>query len=142
MRAYSLMITKEKFEDAYRKHMPSTVESIYLKYVSLISIHENRFFTAFFGVFLILPFILSLISNFHIIPAVFNTIADITYISLLTILGILFLIIWYKRYKRFEKIRKYLGISRKEYINIVNEYYYTKRYKKINIKDDIFRKIK
>ena len=134
------MITKQKFEEVYRMFPPSPCEMFYIKYLSVASLHEHRIATWIISIGLMLPFLLSLCCEAFNMNHFWYAFTSTTYIIILALSGLGGLLIWRKRKIRFEKIRKELNITKKEWKELVEIYYYKQRYP--NTKDFINSKVK
>jgi len=118
------MITKEEFEIAYRKFPPSKIEMFFIKYVSIISIYDNKITIAIISLFLIFPFIVQFLFHLLNFSKPYKLIPSFIYVFVLAILGIFGYIVWHKKTKRYNNIRVYLGVSKEEYKSMINMYYY------------------
>lgn len=134
------MIEKQKFEEVYRQFSPSKCEMFYIKYLSVASLHEHRFITWTISIGLLLPFLLSICCEAFHLNQLLETIASTIYITILALSGLGGLLIWYKRKTRFDKIRKELNISKKEWKELVEVYYYKQRFP--TTKEYIISKVK
>jgi len=129
------MITKEQFENAYRKFPPSRCESFYLKNLSISSLNLNPGVAIIITLGLAVPFFFAILGHALKWPLVCTYIPSFVYAGILAIIGFLTFLIWTKRHKRISNIRKELGCTKKEYGEIVKKYYYENYYP--DIKDYI-----
>jgi magnesium-transporting ATPase (P-type) len=121
------MITKEEFEEAYRKFTPSKFEQHYIKKIfATHNMYKNRWLAAVVCLILIIPIILAIIIQFTNVPHRIFPLIKYTYILMMAYIGINWLIIWFQRIKRYEKIRKYLHLSKEEYAKAIDIFYYNK----------------
>lgn len=125
------MITQKEFEEAYRKFPPSKAELFFISNISVHSIKNNKPLVITALIFLLIPLFATIGFHYCDITRVFELLPSLVYALILAFLGIYWNVIWFKKYKRFKKIRNYLGISKKEYNEIVKLYYFKKRYPNI-----------
>lgn len=133
------MATKEDFANAYRKFPPGKSEFFYMKYLSIHNIHHHSFIEILIILSLFLPFIIEIIFCCLNLSIVYKLIPTLFYVFSFALFGVYWSIIWYKRKKRFKKIREYLGVSKKEYKELIEAYFYnrypsTKEYLQFNCK--------
>jgi hypothetical protein len=131
------MITRKDFEEAYKKFPPQGHELFFLKYISIHSLYENRWFIFVISLILLIPFLSEVFFYLFSFCRIYKIAPNLIYILILAFLGFYLYIIWYKKHKRFKKIRKYLGVSKKEFQNLVKMYFYhrypnTKKYIEYN----------
>jgi len=129
------MITKEQFENAYRKFPPSRCESFYLKNLSISSLQLNSGVAIILTLGLAAPFLFAIIGHTLKWPMACTYIPSFIYSGILALMGFWAFLIWLKRHKRLSNIRKELGCTKKEYTEIVKKYYYENYYP--DIKDYI-----
>lgn len=129
------MITKKQFETVYRKHLPKKWELAYIKYVSIASLSQNVVPFIFSALGLIAPLFLSALACILKWNHIFITFGWGFYICVLAIIGVLYAHIWCKRQKRIKNICKDLNISKYQYEELVDRYYYHNYYP--DIKDYI-----
>jgi hypothetical protein len=125
------MVTKEEFENAYRKFPPSKAELFFMTYISVHSLRNNLHIVISALIFLLLPLIAQISFHYCDISHIIELLPTFTYALILAFLGIYWNIIWFKKYKRYKKIRKYLNLSKKEYRDIITMFYFKKRYPNI-----------
>jgi uncharacterized membrane protein YjdF len=118
------MITKAQFEEAYRKFPPSKFELFFLKYVSIHSLRENKWILIILPLFLTLPLISCTISCYLDLLPIYKEISSAIYILLLTFFGIHWFLVTLKKKNRLEKVRKYLGITKEEFQDLINAHFY------------------
>ena len=128
-------ITKKQFETTYRKFSPSKIELFYIKHISVATLYHNILPTIIGSVGLMFPFLIAFVGKVFNLPHAFIAIPSYIYICIIALMGVLSLVIWHKRQIRIRKIRKELNISKKEYKEIVDKYYYHNYYP--DIKDYI-----
>jgi hypothetical protein len=118
------MTTKIDFEKAHKKFSSSksAVELFYLRRFSICDLNSKRIIIASF--FLIFPFLLSLLFYLLNFSDIMRILVTCVYILLVTVIGICIFSVWRKRKKIVENVIKYLNISKKEYYNLANSYYY------------------
>jgi len=102
------MVTKEEFENAYRKFPPSKAELFFMTYISVHSLRNNLHIVISALIFLLLPLIAQISFHYCDISHIIELLPTFTYALILAFLGIYWNIIWFKKYKRYKKIRKYL----------------------------------
>lgn len=117
------MISKEEFENAYRKFPPKGHEAFFIRYFSMYNLSGNKLAAILTSLFLILPFLSEVLLKTSGFTYVMNIILRYSYILILAILGSFWFVTWYKKSQRYKKIRKYLNISNKEYKEIIDTYY-------------------
>jgi hypothetical protein len=132
------MVTKNDFEEAYKKFPPSRYELFFMKYISIHSIQENKW-VLLIPIMLMIPFFFELIFCTLKMSQIFQIIPSCIYIFLTLTIGIYWISIYSKKEKRLKRIRTYLGVSKKEYQDLINMYYYhryksTEKYIKFNSK--------
>lgn len=130
------MITKEQFEKAYIKFTPAKHELFYLKHLSAATLHIKPISAILISLILIIPFIFALLINFSEYSKIYMRIPSLVYAIILAIVGTYGLIIRIKRIKRIKNICKELNISKQQYEEIVERYYYENYYP--DIKDYIY----
>jgi hypothetical protein len=118
------MISKEEFEIAYRKFPPSLIESIYITYISVHSLRDNKLLAILLTLAALFPFLLEILFRLLHLSKRILIIPDYIYIFLLAAIGIISFTLWFKIRRRYNKIRKYLNISKEEYKKMVKMYYY------------------
>jgi len=133
------MLTKEDFAHAYKKFPPSKSELFFLKYVSMHNLHNHFLIESIIILAFFTPFIIELVFYALNYSLIYKIIPSAIYILGFFLFGVYWTIIWYKKNKRFKQIRKYLGISKKEYKQLVEAYFYhrypsIKEYIKFNCK--------
>lgn len=117
-------ITKEQFEDAYRNFLPSKIESFYIKNtLAIYSLYRRKWLAIIICAALLIPFILGILFYVCKLPHIFIDIQSFIYSIILAYISINWFIIWQKRKKRYEKIRNFLGVSKKEFQEIINIHY-------------------
>jgi uncharacterized protein YacL len=130
------MITKKQFETAYRKFPPSKCELFYIKYISASSLYRNVWPVIISSIGLILPFLVTIISPLLTeLSFCVYLIIDIFYVCVLASIGVYLFITSYNRRIRIRNICKELNITKQQYKEIVNKYYYENYYP--DIKDYI-----
>lgn len=118
--------TKQEFEEAYRKFSPSKFELFYIENMSIHSLRDDKYIYFIIIFICFLPFLTEVTFYLLDLSPILKAIPTFVYIFFLTLLGTCWSILWYKRHKRYEKIRKYLNISKEEYKNLVNVYFYNR----------------
>jgi len=117
------MITKEMFMEVYNKYPPSKLSLFFHKYFSGDNVkNKNRLPRSLFRAFLFVSFWIGFGA------AVFNsmklaTIMGIFIGVLLVVVGVPWIFTWYQHFFRIRKIRRKLGLSRKEYDDLVYLYF-------------------
>lgn len=129
------MVTKQEFENAYRKFSPSKFEAFYIKNISASSLLNKLGPAILISICLIIPFIASLLCKFLNLPHFIILATSIIYANVLAALGIIYWILTYRRKKRISNICNELRISKERYNQIVKKYYYENYYP--DIKDYI-----
>jgi len=118
------MLTKQEFEEAYRKFPPGKCEMFFLKYFSIHSLRDNKWLAVTVSLLLILPLVFELLFNLLHFCAALMFLPSCVYIVLLGLAGGFWLKIWFKKKSRLEKIRKYLNVTEKDYQDLITAYYY------------------
>jgi len=118
------MTTKTEFEKAYRKFPPSSFELFYLRYFSIHSLNDNKRIAIIITFSLLLPFLSGIIFQLLHFSKIIQIIPNLIYIFLFISVGTYLFIVWYKKRRRAEMVRKHLEISKEEYKNLINSYYY------------------
>jgi hypothetical protein len=129
------MITKKQFEDSYRKFPPCKCELFYMRYLSISSLSQNIWAALLISLGLMLPFIFATVAEILGWPPACTYVPSFMYAGLLAIIGVYSSVIWYKRQCRIRNICKDLNITRMQYENLVDKYYYKNYYP--DIKDYI-----
>jgi hypothetical protein len=122
----TLNISRKQFEDAYRKFPPGKFELYFLKYHSVYSLKALISTELILSIMLLLPFLFALLGHFFNWSKSFTYVPSFIYAGILAVLGIYMLLIWYKKAVRIRKLRKYLNISKKQYQNLLNIYFYNR----------------
>jgi uncharacterized protein YacL len=129
------MITKKRSEEVYRKFSPNSLELFYIRRISLASLYRNARTIIPLVIVLLLPFITVILVKVYHLSHILTILSTFIYVAILMILGVTTFIVWYKRMVRIKNICKELNISRKEYNELVDKYYYKNYYP--DIKDYI-----
>jgi len=124
------MTTRTEFENVYRKFSPDKYELFFLKYISAHGIRETSWFILV-SIILSIPFLAQLFFSIFHYSFCINFIIHMIYILLITLFGVYWITIFIKKKKRLSKIRKYLGISKEEYKELIDLYFYN-RYRDVN----------
>jgi len=118
------MLTKQEFEEAYRKFPPCKCELFFLRYVSMHSLQENKLFALIISIGVLFPILLEIIFHYFNFSWCSKMIPPMLYSVMLIIFGTYWLTIWNIKRKRVEKIRKSLNITKEEYKDLITIYYY------------------
>ena len=120
------MISKEEFEKIYKETPISNCELFFLKHISFHSLYNNKFITILIALITLLPLTAEILFKIFNFPLVYHIIPATLYIIVIAILGIMWLKLICLRNSRLEKIRKKLNITKEEYIDLINLYYYNR----------------
>lgn len=116
------MITKEQFWEAYNKYPPTEIEEFYFRFFSTNTKPEDRWITwVIFGIFFI-PFIIGMIGTMANASEALIWTSTIALAGLLVPFSLAWIYIWFAHNFRIRKIRKLLGVSRKEYNQLADMY--------------------
>jgi len=122
------MTAKKDFENAYRKFSPEGMELFFIKYFSINSLYEHRWIGIITSLALAFPMLFLIIRRILELPCIYVKEVNILYMIALGIVSIHLLFIFLRRLNRYKKIRNYLGISKKEFKELVDAYYLKKKY--------------
>lgn len=120
------IITKAEFELAYKKFTISKAELFFMKYFSIHSIHNKVPAELLFILILVAPLLFAIMGEMINLSKSLTYLPSFIYAGFLALIGILMALIWSKKRRRIEKIRKYLGISKKQFNKIIQAYYYNR----------------
>lgn len=118
------MVSKQEFEEAYNKFPPRKIEIFYFKYFSTQTLQENKWLGWIVALILFIPLLIGFIMTVCNSPIELIKIPGLIQAGMLVLFAIPWISIWYVHKFRIKKIRKSLGISKAEYQELVNKYYY------------------
>lgn len=118
------MISKNEFEEVYRKFPPTTFEKVFIKYTDPSrNVSKKSKLAIIICFILMIPLLVRLLFEAHILPVVSIHIMGYFYSFLLAIIGIIWCAVWKLRRNRYKKVQKELNISEEEFYKIIRAYY-------------------
>jgi uncharacterized integral membrane protein len=124
-------INKTEFEEAYRKFPPGKLERFFLKNLSVHSISNKQIYVWIIILLLIIPLLIEITICVLNLPHFYRMFPNILYAILMAVTGIFWAKVLYNKRIRFKKIQEYLGITKEEFKEITEIYFYN-RYSSTN----------
>jgi ABC-type multidrug transport system permease subunit len=115
-------VTKEKFLEVYNKHLPNKWTIFAFKYFSLSTQEEDKWLSQLFTGILIALFVIGFTATVANFSKIFIAINVALMAALLVSAAVLLFGAFFMNNFRIRKIRKELGITRKEYNLLVGLY--------------------
>jgi hypothetical protein len=119
-------VNKTEFEEAYRKFPPSKIKLFFLKYLSIHSITLNNRYVWALIILLVLPLIIEITICAFDLPHSYRVFPNILYAILMPAAATFWTIVLLKKQKRLKNIQDYLGISKEEFKEITDIYFYNR----------------
>jgi len=133
------IITRVKFEEAFKKFPPDKIELFFLRYFSAHSLRSNKWLIITLSVLIIFPILFEIIVYNFPIYFKLKLFTSIIYMWILILFSIYWLLVVVKKNKRYKKIRKYLNINKNEFKELIemhchNKYASTRKFIEFNSK--------
>ena len=119
-------INKTEFEEAYRKFPPCKLERFFLKYISLHSVYNTYKYVIFIISLLILPLVFEIIGKSLGLSNICQIFPNLLYAIISSVVGILWSTVLIQKRKRMLKIQEYLGITKEEFKELTEIYFYNR----------------
>lgn len=119
-------INKTEFEEAYKKFPPCKLERFFLKYISLHSVHDTYKYVIFIISILVLPLLFEIIAKSFGLGHICQVFPNLLYAIISSVVGVVWSTMLIQKRRRLIKIQKYLGITKEEFNQLTEIYFYNR----------------
>lgn len=119
-------INKTEFEEAYKKFPPCKLERFFLKYISLHSVYDTYKYVIFIIALLVFPLMFEIIGKSLGLSNVCQIFPNLLYAIISSVVGIVWSTVLVQKRKRLLKIQKHLGITKEEFKELTEIYFYNR----------------